>query len=341
MSAFTNAGKSGGHVPVLLAEVLAVLAPGPGEIFLDGTFGAGGYSRAILNAAPDTRVLAIDRDIHAIREGEALVTQYPDRLKLVPGRFSEMEALAKSAGADQMDGVALDVGVSSMQLDRPERGFSFLADGPLDMRMGRDGPSAADVVAACSERQLADIVFYLGEERKSRAIARAIVKARAEAPIVRTLQLADIVEGAVGGRRPQDRIHPATRTFQALRILVNDELGELARGLGAAERLLKPGGRLAVVSFHSLEDRIVKRFFATRTGQTPRASRHLPETGRAEPSFAAIGRGATTAGEAEIAANPRARSAKLRAGRRTQAPALPVDLAEMGVPAVALEPLPC
>ncbi|WP_342641930.1 16S rRNA (cytosine(1402)-N(4))-methyltransferase RsmH [Rhodoligotrophos ferricapiens] len=341
MPASTNEQRSGGHVPVLLAEVIGALAPGPGEIFIDGTFGAGGYTRAILAAAPDTRVLAIDRDADALAAGRALAQQFEGRLSLIPGRFSEMEALARAADAPEVDGVTLDVGVSSMQLDQPERGFSFVADGPLDMRMGKSGPSAADLIATCSERQLADIIFQLGEERKSRTIARAIVRTRTLAPITRTLQLAEVIERAVGGRRPQDRIHPATRTFQALRIMVNDELGELARGLSAAERLLKPGGRLAVVSFHSLEDRIVKRFLSGRTGHSPRTSRHLPEQQQVSPSFEPIGRGAIAPGEAEVTANPRARSAKLRAARRTNAAAIPLDLAETGVPPIALEPMPC
>lgn len=328
------------HIPVLIAEVLAALAPSSGEIFIDGTFGAGGYTRAILDAA-DTTVLAIDRDENAIATGQQLAALYPGRLLIARGCFGDMAELAAQNGLAQFDGITLDVGVSSMQIDQPERGFSFMGDGPLDMRMGQTGPTAADIVATCTESQLADIIYHYGEERKSRAIARAIVKARETEALTRTIQLAELVERAVGGRRPQDRIHPATRTFQALRILVNDELGELVRGLSAAEHLLKPGGRLAVVSFHSLEDRIVKRFFAERTGQTPRASRHVPEAAEVTASFEIIKRGAITASEAELAVNPRSRSAKLRAGRRTSGLPLPLDLPRLGLPPLDVESLLC
>jgi len=340
MPASSSEQIQSGHIPVLLAEVLSALAPAAGEVFIDGTFGAGGYTRAILDRA-ETRVLAIDRDLTAIAAGQSLVDAYGGRLILAHGRFGDMAEIAADHDIQGVDGITLDVGVSSMQIDQPERGFSFMGDGPLDMRMGQTGATAADVVAACSEQQLADIIYHFGEERKARAIARAIVRAREAGPITRTGQLADIVERAVGGRRPQDRIHPATRTFQALRILVNDELGELLRGLSAAERLLRPGGRLAVVSFHSLEDRIVKRFFADRTGHTPRVSRHMPETGTVAASFESIGRGAITATDGELAVNPRSRSAKLRAGRRTAADPLPVDPVRLGLPPLDVESLLC
>ncbi|MGF7161344.1 16S rRNA (cytosine1402-N4)-methyltransferase [Rhodoligotrophos appendicifer] len=340
MPAFHKEQMPSGHVPVLLAEVMAALAPKASEIFIDGTFGAGGYSRALLEVE-GTTVIAIDRDPTAIAAGQPLLEKYPGRLSLLPGRFAEMAELVSALGVSSVDGVTLDVGVSSMQLDQAERGFSFMQDGPLDMRMGGEGMSAADVVAEFSETALANVIFTYGEERKSRPIARAIVKARSIEPIARTVQLAEIVERALGGRRPQDRIHPATRTFQALRIFVNDELGELARGLGAAERLLRPGGRLAVVSFHSLEDRIVKRFFADRTGRSPRTSRHAPEEDHVAPSFEAIGRGVISASEAEARDNPRARSAKLRAGCRTSADAIPLDAERLGMKAIDREALSC
>ena len=273
---------------------------------------------------PTARVFGIDRDQRAIALGFDLVEAARGRLTLSEDRFSELDRVARDCGADAVDGVVLDLGVSSMQLDRAERGFSFRHDGPLDMRMGRDGPSAADVVAAASERDLATIIFVLGEERHSRSVARAIVKARAQAPIATTAALAGIVASAVRGR-PGD-IHPATRTFQALRIFVNDELGELAAGLGAAERVLKPGGRLVVVSFHSLEDRIVKTFLAERS-ETRGGSRHAPERKRPLPTFSVLTKRPVTADAAEVARNPRARSAKLRAAERTAAPARSSDAA--------------
>lgn len=312
------------HLPVLCAEVVAALAPRDGEVFVDGTFGAGGYSGALL-AAADCKVYGIDRDptveMHAARVGAA----HPGRFRLLRGRFGAMAELLADEGIDGVDGVTLDIGVSSMQLDQAERGFSFQQDGPLDMRMdASSGESAADVVNSRDEVELADIIYLYGEEHRSRAIARAIVKARAEAPITRTLQLAAIVARVVRGKPGH---HPATRTFQALRIHVNDELGELRRGLLAAERLLKPDGRLAVVSFHSLEDRVVKQFLDRRAGKGGGTSRHLPENPAAvrAPSFAPIHKGAITAGEQEAEANPRARSAKLRAARRTDAAAWPAD----------------
>ncbi len=310
------------HRPVLLSEIIAVLEPRDGAVYVDGTFGAGGYSRALLDAARCT-VWAIDRDPDAIAGGAPLVRHYADRLVVVAGRFGEMDRLLADNGVERVDGVALDIGVSSMQLDDPARGFSFMRDGPLDMRMERAGPSASDIVNTADEGDLAALIFDLGEERKARRVARAIVDARGERPITLTTQLAAIVRRVV--RPAADGLDPATRTFQALRIYVNDELGELDRGLGAAERLLCAGGRLAVVSFHSLEDRRVKRFLTTRAGRAPRASRHAPaqgpdQDGGKTPSFRLITRKPMRPGAAETAANPRARSARLRAAERLDAP---------------------
>jgi 16S rRNA (cytosine1402-N4)-methyltransferase len=309
------------HVPVLLEEVLAALAPERGGAFVDGTFGAGGYTAAILAASPDTRVLAIDRDPEAIQAGAALVQRAAGRLVLREGRFGGLDELAAEAGFEAVDGVVLDIGVSSMQLDRAERGFSFRHDAPLDMRMEQRGPSAADLVNGASEAELADVFFHYGEERRARQVARAIVARRRAAPIETTAALAEIVAGQV--RAEPGGIHPATRTFQGLRIAVNDELGELVRALHAAERLLAPGGRLAVVTFHSLEDRIVKQFLALRSGRAPAGSRHLPSAARPAPTFALLGRQPVAPGEAEVRRNPRARSAKLRAAERTHEPAQP------------------
>jgi 16S rRNA (cytosine1402-N4)-methyltransferase len=321
------AGAPARHIPVLLREVIANLAPQDGGeysggehdggVYIDGTFGAGGYTAAIL-AAANTEVIGIDRDPTAIAAAQAQVEAAAGRLRLVKGEFAALDRIARETGIEAADGVVLDLGVSSMQLDTPERGFSFRFDGPLDMRMGAAGPSAADVIAQRSESDLADIIFLLGEERRSRAVARAIVAARRERPIETTRALADIVARVVHGR-PGD-IHPATRTFQALRLFVNDEMAELADGLAAAERILKPDGRLVVVSFHSLEDRIVKNFLAARSG-TERGSRHLPETAAPPATFALITRRPVVAGATEVNANPRARSAKLRAAIRTAAPA--------------------
>lgn len=315
------------HVPVLLAEVLEALQPKPHETYIDGTFGAGGYTRAILNKA-DCRVLAIDRDPTAIAAGEAVVADFDPRLTLVQRPFGELADAASDAGFDAVDGVVLDIGVSSMQLDEPERGFSFLHDGPLDMRMSGEGPSAADVVNSFAEEQLADIIYELGEERRSRAIARAIVRQRVEKPFTRTKDLADLVLKVFHGRKEEGR-HPATRTFQALRIFVNDELGELERALTAAERILKPGGRLVVVTFHSLEDRIVKRFLSERAGKIDQGSRHLPQRSIqfSEPSFRILNSRPLTPQKGELDVNPRARSARLRAAIRTEAPVwqAPVD----------------
>jgi 16S rRNA (cytosine1402-N4)-methyltransferase len=330
-----NSSAVGGparHIPVMLSEVLASLEPGSGEIIVDGTFGAGGYTEAILQSA-DCKVIAIDRDQQAIAAGELLAKRFPGRLKLVSGRFSAMDEIVERQGIDAVDGVALDLGVSSMQLDQKERGLSFMQDGPLDMRMGQDGPSAADIVNTLSEGELAEIIFKLGEERRARAIARAIVARRAEEPITTTGELADICAHVLG-RKWDETKHPATRTFQALRLYLNEELDELAKGLSAAERLLKAGGRLVVVTFHSLEDRIAKRFFASRSAPGPRASRHLPEVSAASfaPSFRLLNRHPLEPNQDEIARNPRARSARLRAAERTEAPAHPLDLAAVGVP---------
>ena len=308
------------HIPVLRDQVVAALAPRDGAVFVDGTFGLGGYAGALLEAA-DCRVYGIDRDPDAIRRAEAMVTRYAGRLILIEGRFGEMDRLLADRGVDGVDGVALDLGVSSPQLDEAGRGFSFRADGPLDMRMEQAGPSAADLVNEAGEAELADIVFHLGEERHARRVARAIVAARTEAPIERTGRLASIVRSVVP--KSKDGIDPATRTFQALRLHVNDELGELDRGLAAAERALNPAGRLAVVTFHSLEDRQVKRFLKARCGEASQPSRHMPVAATAPraPSFRLIGRKPVVADYAETAANPRARSAKLRVAERTQAPA--------------------
>lgn len=307
------------HISVLLNEVVHAISPRDGGVYVDGTFGAGGYSRALLEAA-DCTVWGIDRDPLAHEIGADLVTQYRGRLAMLHGRFGDMVRLLDSVGVTQVDGVALDIGLSSMQIDDPERGFSFSNDGPLDMRMGQTGQSAADVVNEMAEQELADIIYKYGEERASRAVAKAIVAVRAETPITRTGQLAEIIRGVV--YRSKNGIDPATRTFQALRIYVNGELNELEAGLSAAEVLLGPKGRLAVVSFHSLEDRIVKNFLQSRAGDGPRPSRHLPETGTATapPTFKLIKRGTIKPSKDESQLNPRARSARLRVAERTSAP---------------------
>ncbi|MBN36582.1 MAG: 16S rRNA (cytosine(1402)-N(4))-methyltransferase [Rhodospirillaceae bacterium] len=308
-----------GHVPVLLDRVIATLAPRDGETMVDATFGGGGYSAGLLDAA-DCCVLAIDRDPDAIERGRALSVRHGGRLSVLEGRFSSLDRVLDRHVDDGVDGVVFDLGVSSFQLDQAERGFSFRHDGPLDMRMGRQGKSAADAVNSLDEAELARLIGHLGEERRARAVARAIVAARREAPIDRTAQLADIVRGAV--RRSPDSIDPATRTFQALRLWVNDELGELELGLDAAEAVLREGGRLVVVAFHSLEDRIVKRFLAERSGQTARPSRHAPPVFDARrPTFELLERKAVKPTDLEVAENARARSARLRAAVRTDAPA--------------------
>jgi len=300
------------HAPVLLDEVVDALQPRAGKTLVDGTFGAGGYSRALLDAGAS--VIAFDRDPSARRFADGLPA---DRFRLVEGRFSELDA---ETGEAAVDGVVFDIGVSSMQLDEAERGFSFMRDGPLDMRMAADGPTAADLVNETEPAELARILFVYGEERESRRIARAIARRREEQPFTRTLELAEFIEKAVGGRRGA-KVHPATRSFQAIRIAVNEELSELEAGLVAAERALTSGGRLCVVTFHSLEDRIVKTFLAVRAGKTPAGSRHAPPVkAAAAPSFQLLFNGARTPSAAELAANPRARSAKLRAAVRTDAP---------------------
>ena len=321
-----SGGAIGGpvrHVPVLLSEVITALAPQPGGRYLDGTFGAGGYARAILEAAPGAILLGLDRDPTAIAGGADLVAAMGGRLTLSQARFGELAEEAERFRMAPLDGVVLDIGVSSMQLDQAQRGFSFRFDGPLDMRMEADGQSAAELVNEADEGVLANIIYHYGEERRSRAIARAIVEARRKAPLTTTKQLADLVAGIV--RADPNGPHPATRTFQALRIAINDELGELVRALHAAEAALAPGGRLAVVTFHSLEDRIVKQFFAQRSGKAPAASRHAPSAAVPTATFRPVIKGALAPSEAEMRANPRARSAKLRAAERTEAAARSPD----------------
>lgn len=303
------------HIPVLMNEVVDAIAPRDGGRYLDGTFGAGGYTTAILDRA-DCRVIAIDRDPDAIAAGRALAERYAPRLTLIEGRFGDMADLLSAEGVDDVDGVTLDLGVSSMQFDQAERGFSFRNSGPLDMRMGRSGPSAADLVNDAEEAELADIIWRYGEERKSRRVAHAIVEQRKLKRIETTAELASIVRRAVGPQAKDDS-DPATRTFQALRIAVNDELGELERGLAAAEAVLAPGGRLAVVSFHSLEDRAVKEFVRARAGRTPSPSRHAPPKADARAAtLRDLSRKPVLPSEAETSANPRARSARLRVAEK-------------------------
>jgi 16S rRNA (cytosine1402-N4)-methyltransferase len=314
------------HVPVLLDEVLMALSPAAGMRIVDGTFGAGGYSRALLQAG--AHVIGIDRDPSVFGHVEALRAEFPDRFSFVAGTFSELDTLA--AGHSPVDAVVLDIGVSSMQLDEADRGFSFMREGPLDMRMSQSGQSAADLVNGLEADALANLLYAFGEERKSRRIAQFIVAARADAPITTTLELARIIEKAIG-RKPGDA-HPATRSFQALRIAVNGEFYQLVEGLFAAERLLPEGGRLAVVSFHSLEDRIVKRFFDPDKG-APTASRHLPQAQTEPVRWHKVAK-AVKAGPAELARNPRARSAVLRCGVRTGLPPRPVHLQGLSVPQI-------
>jgi 16S rRNA (cytosine1402-N4)-methyltransferase len=310
------------HVPVLLREAVAALAPRDGGRYLDGTFGAGGYTRALL-AAADTKVLALDRDPTAIAAGADLVAQAQGRLTLVEARFSQLAEVAGAQGFAPLDGAVFDIGVSSMQFDEIERGFSFRGDGPLDMRMEGKGRSAADIVNEADEETLADILYFYGEERAARRIARAIVHDRRTTPFTSTKPLAEMI-ARVAPARPGD-IHPATKSFQALRIAVNDELGELLQGLAAAERVLAPGGRLAVVTFHSLEDRIVKQFLAERCGRGETGSRRLPgEAAPAPTSFVSEGRQPVAPTREETDANPRARSAKLRFATRAATPPLPL-----------------
>ncbi|SFT82012.1 16S rRNA (cytosine(1402)-N(4))-methyltransferase RsmH [Sedimentitalea nanhaiensis] len=312
------------HIPVLLRPLLAAVAPVAGT-WLDGTFGAGGYTRALLQAGAD-RVIAVDRDPLAFEMARGWAGQYGDRLVMQEGVFSRLDSYAS-----ELDGVVLDLGVSSMQLDLAERGFSFMKDGPLDMRMSQTGESAADLVNTAGESVLADILFHYGEERASRRIARAILRARAEAPITTTLQLAGIIESCLPRPKP-GQSHPATRSFQALRIAVNEEYDELFKGLMAAERALKPGGQLAVVTFHSIEDRMVKRFLTARAGQGGRANRYAPETQQDAPQFIVRSRKAIGPDDAELADNPRSRSAKLRVAVRTDAPAGAIESYSIGMP---------
>ncbi|MFN3991979.1 MAG: 16S rRNA (cytosine(1402)-N(4))-methyltransferase RsmH [Tabrizicola flagellatus] len=313
------------HVPVLIDAILRECAPVAG-VWLDGTLGAGGYARALLAAGAE-RVIGVDRDPLALRMAADWAAPYGDRVRLVAGTFSDLDQLAGEA----LDGVVLDLGVSSMQLDQAERGFSFMKDGPLDMRMSQSGDSAADLVNTAAEAVLADILYHYGEERASRRIAHAIVAARGVEPIVTTARLAEIVAKCLPRPKP-GQSHPATRSFQAIRIAVNAEFEELAEGLMAAERALKPGGLLAVVTFHSLEDRIVKRFFQLASGQEANANRYAPARADTEARFEMVTRKAVAPDDAEIARNPRARSAKLRVGRRTQAPARAIAPADLGLP---------
>lgn len=311
------------HIPVLMDEALDALALRPGGRYLDGTFGAGGYSRALLEREPKATLLALDRDPTAIAGGADLVLAMDGRLTLAEARFGALAEEAERFRMVPLDGVVLDIGVSSMQLDQAERGFSFRFDGPLDMRMGASGQSAAELVNEADEGVLANIIYHYGEERRSRAVARAIVEARRKAPITTTKRLADLVAGIVRGE--PGGAHPATRTFQGLRIAVNDELGELVRALHGAEAVLKPGGRLSVVTFHSLEDRIVKQFFAERSGRAPAGSRHAPAVAVPQATFSLVTKGPVAPSEAECRANPRARSAKLRAAERTELPSRAPD----------------
>jgi 16S rRNA (cytosine1402-N4)-methyltransferase len=317
------------HTPVLLREVLEALGPRDGAIYVDGTFGAGGYSTAILEAA-DCHVFGIDRDPMALKTGKELAKRFPGRLCILGGCYGDMVNLLAKRGIDKVDGVALDIGVSSMQIDDAERGFSFRTNGPLDMRMGMHADAtAADVVNTMNEDDLTHIIYAYGDERASRRIAAAIVKDRVREPFTTTSQLASLIRRIV--KKSKDGVDPATRTFQALRIYVNDELGELSRGLTAAEKLLSPCGRLAVVSFHSLEDRKVKKFLHSRSGQGPRQSRHLPEAAISElpPSFSLLKRGIIKPRKEEIEINPRARSARLRAAERNSSPSWPGDFSEI------------
>jgi 16S rRNA (cytosine1402-N4)-methyltransferase len=324
MSAAAASPSTDPHIPVLLAPLLRAVAPVAG-IWVDGTFGAGGYARGLIEAGAD-KVIGIDRDPLAHEMAVAWLPEFGGRIELHRANFAEMDQIASD-----VDGVVLDLGVSSMQLDLAERGFSFMKDGPLDMRMGQDGLSAADIVNTADEFDIADILYTYGEERASRRIAKAIVAARKVTPITRTLELTRIVESCLPRPKP-GQSHPATRSFQALRIAVNDEYGALMQGLMAAERALKPGGLLAVVSFHSVEDRMVKRFLQARGGQAGRANRYAPEIEAETPAFEIVTRKAVGPDEDELAVNPRSRSAKLRVARRTDAPAGEIDAGQIALP---------
>lgn len=316
------------HIPVMLDEVLHALQPLDGATIVDATFGAGGYSRAMLGTGAS--VIGIDRDPDAIAAARPMQDEFGGRLTLHHGRFSELDALCQSGGHSSVDGVVADIGVSSMQIDQAERGFSFLREGPLDMRMEQAGPSAADVVNTMARSDLTRVIGILGEERQASRISAEVVEARAKEPFATTMQLASLVEKVLG-RKAKDKIHPATRTFQALRIYVNGELDQLANVLLAAERILTPGGRLAVVTFHSLEDRLVKLFLKDRAEQAG-GSRHMPVVETSIPTFKQIKRGAVSASAAEADTNPRARSAKLRWAIRTDEAARDGDLALFGLP---------
>ena len=324
MSAAAASPSTDPHIPVLLAPLLRAVAPVAG-VWIDGTFGAGGYARGLIEAGAD-KVIGIDRDPLAHEMAAAWLPEFGGRIELHRANFAEMDQIASD-----VDGVVLDLGVSSMQLDLAERGFSFMKDGPLDMRMGQDGLSAADIVNTADEFDIADILYTYGEERASRRIAKAIVAARKVAPITRTLELTRIVESCLPRPKP-GQSHPATRSFQALRIAVNDEYGALMQGLMAAERALKPGGLLAVVSFHSVEDRMVKRFLQARGGQAGRANRYAPEIEAETPAFEIVTRKAVGPDDDELAINPRSRSAKLRVARRTDAAAGDIDAGQIALP---------
>jgi len=321
------------HIPVLIEPLIAAVSPVKG-VWLDGTFGAGGYTRALLEDGA-VRVIGVDRDPDVLAQAADFADEFGERVTLCDGRYGNLDQICEELGVEGLDGIVLDIGVSSMQIDQAERGFSFMREGPLDMRMEQSGPSAADIVNTKDESEIADILFQFGEERASRRIARNIVKARANADILTTAALAEIIEQSLPRAKP-GQPHPATRSFQALRIAVNDELGELARGLVAAEAMLKPGGFLAVVTFHSLEDRIVKRFMQIRSGSAPNANRFAPLAQVDPPRFERVNRKAVGPTPAEISANPRARSAKLRVARRLSEPAGTVDFKSIGVPPLNL-----
>lgn len=322
----------GHHQPVLLDEVVRALDPTSGKTYVDGTFGRGGYAKAIMSACADCKVIGIDCDPEAVKVGSELAGKHPNRFQIVEARFSEIDRVTESLGIDEVHGITLDVGVSSVQLDDPDRGFSFQKDAPLDMRMSKAGVSAADVVNDATEQQLSDIIYQYGEERNARRVAKEIVRSRSTKPIATTIELSSLIERVVGRSRSRSRIHPATKTFQALRIYVNDEIHELAYGLVAAERVLHEGACLAVVTFHSLEDRLVKRFLAIRSGRGRAVSRHQPPHAEScEPTFRVKARRVIKPSDAEVASNPRARSAKLRTAYRTGSAPIGLDLGELGL----------